>query len=240
MIHRVVSAALLVRDAFTGLPLVSGASLRCVLDGQSLRPLWKPGGYLILMDLAPGEHRLRLACRSFRDQEQVFHTGDGVWEQEIDLEPAENYPYLRDAALVRLTLEELSDAPVWAAVSGPVSLRMAQAPKKDAREVRLLSRGPAELLSLPGWFLAADKGKAGPELVHLRELRGETGVFDAAMKKAHPRGTELFRARRLAAEADGRLEAVFRSGEKLFLLRGGQWLTAELKSGIQELVWKEG
>ena len=239
MIHRVVSAALLVRDAFTGVPFVSGASLRCVLDGQSLRPLWKPGGYLILTDLAPGEHRLLLSCRSFRDHEHVFSAGEGVWEREIDMEPAENYPYLRDAALIRLKLKSQEGDPVWAAVSGPVSLRLGQPPEKGAHEARLLRRGPAELLSLPGWFLAADQGKAGPELVHLRELRGEVGVFDVSMQKPHPRGTELLRARPLAAEADGRLEAVFRSGEKLFLVRGNRWRTVELGTGTQELEWEE-
>lgn len=240
MIRRVVSAALLVRDAFTGAPFVSGASLRCVLDGQAVRPLWKPGGYLILTDLEPGEHSLFLSCRSFRDQKHEFRAGDGVWEQEIDMEPAENYPYLRDAALVRLTRKSKKDEPVWAAEPGVFSLRLAQASEKDALEARLLSRGPAELLSLPGWFLAADEGKEGPELVHLRELRGETGIFDVPMKKSHPRGTELFRARRFAQQADGRLEAAFHGGEKLFLFCGGKWKTVELETGTQEIEWKEG
>lgn len=240
MIHRVVRAALLVRDAFTGAPFVSGASLRCVLDGQNVRPLWKTGGYLILTDLEPGEHRLLLSCRSYRDQELVFQAGERVWEQEIDMEPADNYPLLRDFALLRLTLKKKKEEPIWAAVPDPVSLRVAQAPEKDASEVRLMRCGPAELLSLPGWFLAADEGKVGPELVHLREFKGEMGIFDVPMSKSHPRGTELFRARRLAAQADGVFEAAFRGGEKIFLFYDGKLKAVELGTGTQEVEWKEG
>lgn len=33
---------------------------------------------------------MRISCHSYQDQEHVFHVG-GVWEQEIDMEPAENY-----------------------------------------------------------------------------------------------------------------------------------------------------
>ena len=244
MIRRVVSAALLVRDAFTGQPIVSGASLRCALDGQSVRPLWKPGGYLVLTDLAPGEHSLLLSCRSFRDQVHSFSTENGMWEREIDMEPAENYPNLRGAALLRLTLKGKhgpeAGASLWAAVSDPVSLRLAQAPDNETTELRLICRGPAERLSLPGWFLAADEGKEGPELLHLRYLRGETGIFDAPMTKKHPRGTELFRARQLVADADGRIDAAFRSGGKLVLFQDGKWKTFALETGTQTLEWKEG
>ena len=91
----------------------------------------------------------------------------------------------------------------------------------------------------PGWFLAADEGKSGPELVRLMDVKGEKGILKTPMEMSHPRSTELLRARRLVTDADGRLEASFHGGEKVFLLREGQWKAFELKTGIQELEWKE-
>lgn len=244
MIRRVVSAALLVRDGLTGIPFASGASMRCVLDGRSFRPLWKQGGYLILTDLEPGEHQLLLSCRSYREQAFTFSADEQIWEQEIDMEPAENYPFPADAALLHLTLKEkgkpVAAETVWAAAPDRmVSLRLGQAPQKDSPEVRILCRGSITWLRLPGWFLAADEGKSGPELVRLMDVQGEKGILKSPMEMSHPRSTELLRARRFVTDADGRLEASFRSGEKVFFFREGQWKAFELKAGIQELEWKE-
>ena len=63
MIRRQVSAAVLLRDGFTGRVLTGGTV--CRLDGQPLRPLWKPEGYLILENLVPGSHRLELLRGGF-------------------------------------------------------------------------------------------------------------------------------------------------------------------------------
>ena len=62
-----VSAVCRVRDGYTGRALEAGALL-CALDGAPFRPVGKPGGYLILVDLAPGPHRLSLRGSGFQEE----------------------------------------------------------------------------------------------------------------------------------------------------------------------------
>ena len=69
MIRRTVSAALLLRDGFTGAALKNGAATVCLLDGKPLqRPIWKRDGYLVLTDLTPGEHSLSIRRSGYRDE----------------------------------------------------------------------------------------------------------------------------------------------------------------------------
>ncbi len=61
MIRHSASAVFLMRDGFTGMTLTDGSATRCLLDGRPLRrPMWKRDGYLVLIDLTPGEHVLRI------------------------------------------------------------------------------------------------------------------------------------------------------------------------------------
>ena len=52
MIRVRLSAALAVRDGFTGKPMAQNA-VGCILDGQVCHPGYRPGGYLIFTNLAP-------------------------------------------------------------------------------------------------------------------------------------------------------------------------------------------
>ena len=56
MIRVRLSAALAVRDGFTGKPMAQNA-VGCILDGQVCHPGYRPGGYLIFTNLAPGPIR---------------------------------------------------------------------------------------------------------------------------------------------------------------------------------------
>ena len=63
MIRRRVSAALLPRDGFTGFTLSPAAAILCRLDGRAIRTMRKNDGYLVLVDLEPGDHTLSITVR---------------------------------------------------------------------------------------------------------------------------------------------------------------------------------
>ena len=71
MIRVRLSAALAVRDGFTGKPMAQNA-VGCILDGQVCHPGYRPGGYLIFTNLAPGPHTVVLRGGRYRDEKIPF------------------------------------------------------------------------------------------------------------------------------------------------------------------------
>ena len=73
------SAVCHVRDGYTGRAM-EPSSLLCALDGAPVRPLGKPGGYLVLLDLSHGDHRLSLRCHGYQEEWVDFRVGSGTRE----------------------------------------------------------------------------------------------------------------------------------------------------------------
>ena len=237
MIRRHVSAALLVRDGFTVRALGSGAQVRCLLDGQPCRPVWKEGGYLILTDLPAGEHLLLLERRGYQRERYQFRAEDGVTaEDSLFLKPGPGYPFPPGTAALELTvLEGAAPAaqPVWLGMSGPSPLKLAQDGAAGTR-LRLFCGNPG-LLPVPGSFLLT--GPEGGELVHLRSLQGETGELDAPPAGSYGRGAELVPVQPFQPDAGGRLRAVFPAGGTLWLACAGHTLRLELEAGERTFTW---
>ena len=115
-------------------------------------------------------------------------------------------------------------------------LKIAQDPGKEPEStVRLFCQGNPEQLPLPGHFLAADA--KGPERVFLRQLDGETGILDAPMEKAHPRGVELIPVQRYLTDGEGAVRVLLRNPGTLSVLCDGVWKTMEVTAGEQTLEW---
>ena len=107
MIRRHVSAALLVRDGFTGQPFASGSVFVCRLNGLPVRPLFKPGGYLVLTDLEAGEHTFSLAARGFHTETLALTIAHHrTLEQEVAMRPDSRYAFPPDTARLHLELAE--------------------------------------------------------------------------------------------------------------------------------------
>jgi len=237
VIVRRADAALLLRDGYTARPLSTGAAVSVWLDGLPLRPLRKAGGYLVLTDLPPGKHLLRLRHRCFQEEILTLETReDRCLETEIDLLPGPGYPFRSGPLRLTLTItggaSPLAGEPVWAGRQGAVQLKLA----REGKEARLFCKGDPGRLPIPGWFLAGDPNR--PELFHLRALRGETGILDAPLSAAHPRGTPLLPARRYTTDAEGSVRALFREGGRVGLLCRGRYREVELRAGEQAVAWK--
>ena len=244
MIRRAASAALLVRDGFTGRTLPDGSGTRCELDGSPFRPVWKPDGYLVLTDLAPGGHTLRLARLGYLEEEVRLDIREGRFrEGTVSLKPGPGYRFPPGTAAIELTFTGGEDnapaagAELWAGMSGRTPLKLAQdKSRKPSASIRVFYSGPAALYPVPGWFLLADA--AAPELAFLRAMREGEAELAEPMASAHPRGTELVPVQPYTVGTGGRLRLLFRQAGTASLFCRGIWKKTELQPGEQALEWK--
>lgn len=243
MIRRTVSAALLLRDGFTGLTLSNGSATRCLLDGRPLqRPVWKRDGYLVLTDLTPGTHELTIRRSGYLDEHVALQVGEGATlEDTVSLKPGPAYPFPPETVRVSISLlrgrKAAAGTQLWLGVRQRTRLVLAQekAEAGDARS-RLFCEGSQAMLPIPGHFLLADDH--GPELVYLRSLRDGTGEFSPPLTLSHARGTELIPMQSYCADKAGGLRLLLREPGTLAGFCAGQVLKAELQAGEQTLEWK--
>lgn len=243
MIRRTASAVFLLRDGFSGKTLTDGAATRCLLDGRPLkRPIWKKDGYLVLTDLAPGEHILQLSRSGYQDELVPLQAADGkTVEDTISLKPGALYRFPRETVRVSLALRRGGAAApgerIWIGVAPRTKIKLAQEKAEigDA-EAHLFCEGNASQFPIPGHFLMADK--SAPELVYLRSLRGETGEFVPPLECVHGRGTELIPMQSYCADETGTVCILLREPGTLKGFSGGRVYEAELQSGEQNLEWK--
>ena len=206
------SAVCRVRDGYTG-KVLEGASLLCTLDGAAVRPLAKPGGYLVLLDLAPGDHRLALRSHGYQEEWVDFSCGQDTRELEITMKPGAGYPFREAITRLELTVTE-NGAPaagrqLWLAAPAGGELKIAQTRAEAGTDrFRLYCKGP-EAAVPAGAYLIADG--PGSEIVVLRSLEAEVGTLAAPLLRDHGRSRPLLPAQHYHTGADGRLTAVFRS-----------------------------
>lgn len=243
MIRRTASAAFLLRDGFTGAVLTGGPATRCLLDGRPLRqPIWKKDGYLVLVDLAPGEHVLRLSRNGYRDEELTIPVRDGATvEDTISLKPGAGYRFPRGTVRVSLTVvrgkKDVGGERLWLGLRPRTRLKLAQekAEAGDA-QARLFCDGSAAQLPIPGHFLINDT--KAPELVYLRSLVNEAGEFSPPLTLPHSRGTELFPVQPYQTDESGMVQLLVREPGTLLGFCGGAVFSAELSAGDQNLEWR--
>ena len=243
MIQRMVSAAFLVRDGFTGRTLTGFSGTRCLLDGRALnRPVWKREGYLVLTDLEPGEHELVVMRSGYRDEHVKLHIReDAALEDTISLKPGEGYRFPPETVRVSVSLRRGENAAsgerIWLGSVPRTRLVLAQerAEAGDAR-ARLFCEGSAALLPIPGHFLLADK--TAPELVYLRHLRDEEGEFTMPLDAPHARGTELIPVQPYESDGDGNIRVLLKEPGTLTGFFNGRVFSAQLNVGRQTLAWE--
>ena len=241
MIRRAVSAALLLRDGFTGQAIRGAAGTLCTLDGQPFRGVWKNGGWLVLTDLAPGEHTLVIRHAGYLPETVLLTASAGVWREDIiTLKPGAGYRFPGETVRVNLRVsdggEPLSERELWLGIPQRARLKIAQDPGKEPEKtVRLFCQGNPEQLPVPGHFLAADA--KNPERLFLRQLEGETGSLNAPMEKVHQRGVELIPVQRYLTDGEGMLRILLRSPGTLSAFCSGIWKTMEVTAGEQSLEW---
>ena len=243
MTRRTASSVFLLRDGFSGNTLTGSSATRCLLDGMPLRrPIWKKDGYLVLTDLAPGEHVLQISRSGYDDERITFRVDPGTTlEDTVALKPGPGYRFPRETVRVTLTLLQgqtpASGQQIWLGVPPRTRLKLAQERAESGdREVHLFCDGNASRLPIPGHFLMADKKT--PELVYLRSLHSETGEFYPPLRFAHGRGTELFPMQAYCADEAGAVHVLLREPGTLTGFCGGNVYEVQLHPGEQTAEWK--
>lgn len=240
MIRRQVSAAVLLRDGFTGRVLTGGTV--CRLDGQPIRPLWKPEGYLILENLTPGTHRLELLRGGFCPAELTLEIREGTLREEtVDLQPGPGYPFPPETAALTVQVQGKKGVPagelLWMGMPGDAALRLAQDKCLEAgTSVRLFCQGPQIRLPVPGRFLVA--GPKGAEIVVLRSLRDGIGQLEAPLTLPHGRGTEWIPVQCQPLDDTGCAVMRFRHLGTVSMFCRGVWTKTPIECGEQEFLWK--
>ncbi|MCD8145909.1 MAG: hypothetical protein LUD84_01305 [Clostridiales bacterium] len=240
MIHMHVSAVFQVRDGFTG-RIVEGNRLRCELDGGRIRPIVKPGGYLVLVDLPEGRHRLTLRSVGFREEPVDFTASrNGCWEGYLALKPAEGYVFRQAVTRISLTVKK-SETPMvgqslWLTSPGAPDCKVAQATAEaGCTELRLYCQTPGRL-PLPGAVLIDDGTDS--EVVTLLGLTGENGQLASPLQRNHSRGRRLLPAQQYRTDDSGRIFAVFPAAGELLVYSeaAGEPNRLDLVDGNKELV----
>ena len=239
MIHRSVSAVLLLRDGFSGRAVAPTSAVRCALDGYPVRPVRKAEGYLVLADLEPGSHTLSLRCPGYREETlRLTVSKREPVEREVDLTPGAGYRFPEDTACLRLTVPGAAGEELWAGMSGRVRLKLAQKKKAGGETlIRVFCAGDPARLPVPGTFLTVDE--TNPELVRFLSVREEAGELAEPFGKDHARGTELCPARCFRTDEAGRVELLFPQGGEAHLFFRDRLLNAKVTPGDQELVWTD-
>ena len=236
MISYHVSAVCCVRDGYTG-RTVETSGLLCTLDGMPYRPVTKSGGYLVLVNLTPGPHRLTLRGNGFQEELVELTAHGGTQELDVTLKPGERYPFRQTVTQLCLTLTEgekpAADRSLWvAAGGGAAELKIAQTKAEaGSQRFRIYCKLPPSTLPIPGAFLIVD-GKES-EVVSLRALEGEEAVLAAPLLRDHGRSKVLLPAQRFHTDGEGKLMAVFREPctAELYREEGGLLASLKLEEG---------
>ena len=204
------SAVFHVRDGYTDRPL-DGTGLRCTLDGAPIRPLVKAGGYLVLLNLSHGPHRLALWGAGYQEEWVDFQAGPGTLELAVTMKPGAGYPFRGDITRLELTVLEngqpAQGRQLWLAAPARWELKIAQTKAEAGTDqFRLYCKGPQTAVPA-GAYLIADEENS--EIVFLRGLEEEMGTLSAPLLHAHRRSRPLLPAQRYHTDQAGRLTAVF-------------------------------
>lgn len=180
MIEIQISLALNLIDGFTGKPL-RPAQVQLMLDGQRVQAIVKEGGWWVLCDLAPGEHRLEVRGAGFQPEHLTFEGGSGAQGVRLRLKPAPDYRFGWRVTTLTVQLnskkgEPLQHRTLYALLPGRENeLRLAQdeAGAGD-RQVKLYASIPAGNLPIPGLFLVGEGAQA--EMVRISSVQ-EDGCY---------------------------------------------------------------
>lgn len=211
MTHR-ASLVLRLTDGFRGQPVASAAAVRFWLNGQAVKPLYKPGGWFVLIDLPPGEYTVRVDGPGFCPLEwtAVLPDGTGFLEYYRELNPAEEYPFggaaVRFYGTVLVSGTPAAGREALLIQPGRGQIKLAEDGVEAGRErLRLFLSSRNLMQAVPGEFFLPD-GKSS-ETVMLMEERDGLFLLAAPLRAAHKRGTALYPVRRYQTGADGRFFA---------------------------------
>jgi len=175
-----------------------------------VRPLAKPGGYLILTNLPMGEHQLTLRAAGYQDEYVEFSAQkDGYQELYVALKPGKQYLFRQSVIRLRLQLSEvMSGHGIWISAPSAVECKVAQTKAEaGSRQFRIYCKGNPATLPIPGTFLLEDGENS--EIVVLKSLSEELGTLEASLEQDHGRSRRLLPVQKYRCDELGQINAAF-------------------------------
>ena len=216
MIIKRLSAVFRLSDSAAG-RIFSRNQVQITVDGQLSAPVFKPGGYFVLTDLAEGTHHI--AIRSFQFQPAEFDiTVDYSrrFDEKQDvravmLNPDVNHPSARTNVSIEGCFEGKKATSFCIAGCG-AQLKIAEDGVEAGR--RQLKLFTASTVMLPSLFHINDKNEKYSEFVLVNQAAGDLYTLDMPLKFPHKRSTALVPMVKYRSADDGSFFAVLPSGYK--------------------------
>lgn len=188
-------------DTFTaGPPIVRSYTVK--LDGCSIRPMYKNGGYVVFQNIPTSSWLFRIESPYYMTKqihiEPDFHSAP-LEPITIPLVPAPTYPFARGTTLLRAKLADKFGVPrsavtMLAQVKGP-SCAKAKIVKEDLKQGAQSAFVSATFGRLfPGERLRLAHSDGSEELVEIAEVadEGKRCSFAAPLERSYPRGSQLY------------------------------------------------
>lgn len=226
----------LVLDGYTGKAL-NPAGVRVILDGSLYRPQYKEGGYMVFINIEPGEHEIILKSTFFLDESFRFTvSGEGFAERIVTLKPADNYSFGKNSAHVIATVRQsgavLAGAAVRFAISGSRQgneIKIAQGTLNPGdTDVRLFIKGGA-VLNLPMEYLFVSDKNA--EINTLTAAEDNVYMLQSPSVQEYKRGDSLYPAAIYETDEDGIFSAYVREPGKIFVFAEDKLTAFDLTAG---------
>ncbi len=208
MIKR-VSCVFRLLDSLKRMPLTA-TQAEFILDGEPCKPVYKAGGYFVLIDLPEGAHRIGIRSALFQpDEFSVTVSYAQAFDERRDvvtvmMNPSPLHPMARTGTAVRGCFG--GDAPKVFYILGHTNgFKIAEDHAvAGGQQIKLFALGAA--VTLPVICLVNDKDPKKAEFVEITSVASVSGdVYGLAapLRFAHKRSTELIPMIRYRSGEDG-------------------------------------
>lgn len=209
-----VSCVLKLCDSAQNRPL-SASQVQIFLDGMQVRPLYKTGGYFVLIDLREGVHHIAIHASQFQSDElDVTVDHSRGFDERLDvvnvmLNPNESHPAAASGVSVRGRFAG-GKTTVFYVARSRAQLKIAEDGAQTGRQrIKLFCGG---VVRLPSLFQICDKAQDQREFVMINAADGDEYLLGSPLRFAHRRSTELLPMVKYVSGADGSFFAVLPSG----------------------------
>lgn len=193
MIKR-VSCVFRLLDSVRGTPLTA-TQAELLLDGEACKPVYKAGGYFVLIDLTEGEHRIGIRSSLFQpDEFAVRISYEKPFDERRDvitvrMNPSPLHPAARTGVSVRGCLAS-GAASVFYIARNIAGFKIAEDHAAAGNsQIKLFSQSTA--VSLPLVCLINDKDTKKAEFAEVISANGDMYSLAAPLRYPHKRSTEL-------------------------------------------------
>ncbi len=215
MIKR-VSAVLRLCDSALG-RVLQASEARIWLDGAAVAPIYKPGGYFVLIDLPAGPHHVSIHSAAFQpDELDILVDYSRPFDETMDvktvmLNPGAAHPAVRSGVIIRGRFAVGRTA--FYIARGQAQLKLAQDGAGEGTcKLKLFSGG--KHIMLPSLFYIRDKTAKSGEFVMINASEGDEYTLGSPLRHSHRRSADLIPMVRYLSEADGSFFAMLPAGYK--------------------------